>query len=65
MIEYMEDILLTYRYFLPSAHVLLGQLIDRYNSPPPEHAEMAELMEYKRYLPLIRRFFLSFLLYFL
>lgn len=48
MIEYMEDILLTYRYFLPSAHVLLGQLIDRFNSPPPDNAEGAELAEYKR-----------------
>ena len=27
----MEDILLTYRYFLPSPHALLGHLVGRYN----------------------------------
>ncbi len=48
MIEYMEDVLYTYRYFLDSPHQLLGQLIDRYNSPPPATADESELCEYKR-----------------
>lgn len=50
MIEYMEDILLTHGYFLPSAHALLAHLITRYNTPPPQTAQDEhEKMEYKRY----------------